>query len=105
MNTEPKQSAMEFLESLAGEKLTFSSLLKSIRIGDEISQVEFSKILGISKQKLCDIENNRRNVSPKRAAEFADILGYSKKQFVRLCLQDQLDRDGLDLTVQIDSVA
>lgn len=105
MSTEPKQSAMDFLVSLTGEKLTFSSMLKSIRLCDEITQVDFSKKLGISKQKLCDIENNRRNVSPKRAADFAEILGYSKKQFVRLCLQDQLDRDGLDLTVHIDSVA
>jgi len=39
------------------------------------------------------------------AAQFANKLGYSEKQFVRLCLQDILTREGLDLIVDIDNAA
>jgi hypothetical protein len=39
------------------------------------------------------------------AAEYAEILGYSKSQFVRLCLQDILDRDGLGMTIDIQNAA
>lgn len=68
-----------------------------------MSQVEFVKQLGITRQYLCDIEHGRRFVSPKMAAEYAETLGYSKNQFVRLCLQDILDRDGLRMTIDIQS--
>lgn len=40
-----------------------------------------------------------------RAAEFAEKLGYSGKQFVRLCLQDMLNREGLSLIVDIENAA
>ena len=77
----------------------------AIRQGEEMSQVEFAKQLGITRQYLCDIEHGRRSVSPKMAAEYAEILGYSKNQFVRLCLQDLLDRDGLAMTIDVQDAA
>jgi hypothetical protein len=40
-------------------------------------------------------------VSPKAAAAYAKKLGYSQQQFVRLCLQDLVDRDGLHLTIDV----
>ena len=46
-----------------------------------------------------------RIISPKKAAEYAKLLGYSKKQFVRLCLQDIIDRDHLGLIVNIEDAA
>lgn len=70
-----------------------------------MSQVEFSKLLGISRHNLCDIEHGRRFISPKMASHFANKLGYSEKQFVRLCLQDMLNREGLSLVVDIDNAA
>lgn len=91
------------LESMAGEKLTFGGLLHSIRLGEELSQVEFAEMLGISKQYLCDIEKGRRSVSPKSAASYAEILGYSETQFIRLCLQDMLDREGFDLIITVEA--
>ena len=74
--------------------------LLAIRQGEELSQINFAKRLGISKQNLCDVEHSRRFISPKLAAEFANKLGYSSRHFVCLCLQDILDRDGLSLTVE-----
>jgi transcriptional regulator with XRE-family HTH domain len=76
-------------------------LINSIRLGEEISQVQFAKILGVSRQQLCDIEHDRKIVSPKLAAKYADILGYPSSQFIRRELQSIVDRDNLDVTVDI----
>ena len=79
--------------------------IENIRQGEELTQVEFAKTLGISRQALCDIEYGRRIISPKKAAEYAELLGYSKKQFVQLCLQDMIDKNNLGLVVEIDIAA
>ena len=105
MTTKSTQETLTILENIMGEKLTLGSFILAIRQGEELSQVEFAKTLGVSRQVLCDIEHGRRIVSPKKAAEFANLLGYSKKQFVRLCLQDMIDRDRLGLIVEIENAA
>ena len=101
---------MDKLESIAGEQLTFGSLIKSIRLGEEMTQENFANLLGISKQYLCDIEKGicdiekgKRCVSPKLASKYAEVLGYSKDQFIRLCLQDILERDGIHMVVSIEA--
>lgn len=105
MTTKKKSSdAARFLEEIAG-KLSLANLLLAIRQGEDMSQVEFAGLLKISRQYLCDIEHGRRSVSPKAAAEFAKKLGYSPQQFVRLCLQDLVNRDGLKLKVDVQDAA
>jgi transcriptional regulator with XRE-family HTH domain len=105
MITNESKEALTYLESLIGKKPTFGDHLLAIRQSEEITQADFAKQLGVSRHYLCDIEHNRRYVSPKAAADFADKLGYSKKQFVRLCLQDMLNREGLELLVDIENAA
>lgn len=105
MITKNTQETLGYLENLLDEKLTLGSFILAIRQGEELSQVAFAKTLGLSRQVLCDIEHGRRLISPKKAAEYADLLGYSKKQFVRLCLQDLIDRDHLGLVVEIENAA
>jgi transcriptional regulator with XRE-family HTH domain len=105
MTTNQSRNAMDFLEGILGKKPTLGDYLLAIRQGEEQTQIEFAKNLGISRQNLCDIEHNRRFVSPRVAAQFAENLGYSKNQFVRLCLQDLLKREGLSLSVDIHSDA
>lgn len=97
-----KQS-LKKIEALTGGKLTLGRLIWAIRESEESSQTEFAKQLGISKQHLCDIEHDRKSVSPKLAANYAEKLGYSKEQFVRLCLQDLVNRAGLNIIVDIAS--
>lgn len=92
--------AKEFLESKVGP-LTLGKLLVSIREGEEMSQMEFAEKLGISKSHLCDIEQDRKNLSPERAARFAKLLGYSEAQFVRLALQGLLDREKIYMRVSV----
>ncbi|MBI2082432.1 MAG: helix-turn-helix transcriptional regulator [Deltaproteobacteria bacterium] len=92
--------ARKFLESKVGP-LTLGKLLMSIRLGDEMSQTEFAEKLRISKSHLCDIEQDRKSISPERAARFARLLGYSEEQFVRLTLQGMLDDAKIPMTVSV----
>ena len=101
MNTNQSTDAMTFLDHLSGNSLTLGKLIQSIRMCDEISQVKFANKLGISRQHLCDIEHDRKIVSPRLAAQYATILGYSVTQFIRLALQAILDRDNLNVAVDI----
>ncbi|MCW5589688.1 MAG: helix-turn-helix transcriptional regulator [Legionellales bacterium] len=106
MSTKSKnREALKMLEEISGKKLTLGNLLWSIRKCEELSQVEFAEKLNISKQYLCDIEHGRRFASPKMAAEYAQKLGYSVTQFIRLCLQDMIDRDGIRLRVDVNDAA
>jgi DNA-binding transcriptional regulator YiaG len=102
MGTKKKSDAMQFLESLVGE-LTFGGLIEAMRQAEEMSQVDFAKKLGISKQHLCDIEKGRKFVSPERAAKFAKILGHSEQSFVALALQDIVNQGGLKLKVSVEA--
>lgn len=90
-----------YLESLSGRKVTMANTLWAIRESEEISQVEMAKLLGISRQYLCDLEHNRRSLSPRMAADFAVKLGYSPAHFVQMALQDELDRYGFSFIVHL----
>jgi len=91
------------LSTISGKELTLGNLLLFIRKGEDLSQVEFAEKLGVSKQYLCDLERGRRFVSPKVAGNYARKLGYSETQFIRLCLQDLVNRDGIYLYVSVDA--
>lgn len=107
MSTKSKvtDKTLRELEKVTGGPMTLGKLIWSIRMSDEISQVTFAEKLNLSKQHLCDIEKGRKAVSPKLAAEYARKLGYSEKQFVRLALQDELDRAGLNFEVELKQAA
>lgn len=105
MNTRQTMTAQSLkqIEKITGEKLTLGRLIWAIRMAEESSQIEFAKLLGISRQHLCDIEHNRKTISPALAKKYAQQLQCSEEQFIRLCLQDLLDRDGVSVTVDIRS--
>src|SRR5689334_14982262 len=83
-------NAADYLEKLMGGPLSLGGALAAIRESDGESLSEFSEWLGISRTHLSDIEHGRRSVSLERAAKFAEVLGQSQAQFVRLALQDQV---------------
>jgi len=89
------------LEKISGQALSLGNFLWAIRKGAEISQVAFAETLGISKQCLCDLEHGRRTLNPQQAAKFATLLGYPISQFVRLAIQDELNRYHLPLHVEV----
>ena len=81
--------------------LTFGDALSSFRLGEEISQVDLAKKIGISPQSLCDIENGRKVPSPKRAAKIAAIIGEPEMFWVKLALQDSLRKEDLKFQVTL----
>src|SRR5947207_12134875 len=101
MSTRKKSDAVELLEKLTGGPVTLGRFLEAVRLGEEMTQPEFAKKLGISKSHLNDIEKGRKAVSPDRAARFAKILGYSQARLVKLALQDLVDRSRLKLHVDV----
>jgi transcriptional regulator with XRE-family HTH domain len=96
-----RREASKYLEALMGGPLTLGAALSGLRGAEEQSLAEYAKLLGVSRTHLCDIEQGRRAVSPERAARFAQALGQSEAQFVRLALQDQIRSAGLRLTVEV----
>ena len=100
-----KSKAMRYLEKIAGGPLTFAAVIESTRLGEEMSMVAFAEKLDISVSHLNDIEKGRKFVSAERAAHFAKILGYSKEQYIRLALQDQLTRARLRYVVTVKKAA
>lgn len=95
------RDALQFLDELIGEPLTFANLLSSIRQCEEMTQADLARKLGLTRSHVSDIENGRKVVSPARAARFARILGYSETQFVQLALQSQVSGAGLKMNVRV----
>jgi transcriptional regulator with XRE-family HTH domain len=93
-------NAKRHLEKTRG-KLTLGSAIRSIRLCEDESQTAFAKKLKISAQYLCDLEHNRKIISPKKAKKIAEILGYSPEQFVALAIQGSLDHDHIHMLVEV----
>ena len=100
---EKKSAAMKTLEKIAGGPLSLGRAIESIRKGEELSQEQCAKKLGVSKSHLCDVEKGRKTVSPERAARWAHILGYPESVLVRLAIQGELDAAGLKYKVEIEA--
>lgn len=83
------------------DKMTFGSLIRSLRICDEISQVRLAKKVGVSKQFLCDVERNRKEVGFSFAKKISHALGYSIEPLLELLIRDQLKRQKLHYKVEI----
>jgi len=83
------------------DKMTFGGLVHSLRISDEISQVELAKKIGVSKQFLSDVEHNRKDVGIGFAKKISDSLGYSVEPLIELLIRDQLRRQHLNYIVEL----
>jgi len=82
--------------------LTFGRLLKSHREGEELSQVEMAKKLGLSKQSLNDLENGRKIPSIRRAVQIAKKIGLLEDLIIQLVLQDQVDKEHIKVRVTVE---
>jgi len=99
MNTNHKYGLND-LEKEHGP-LTFGEALESYRIGEETSQLDMAKKIGISAQSLCDIEKGRRIPSAKRAAKIAQVIGEPEMFWIKLALQDSLRKENLNFNVSL----
>lgn len=78
---------------------SLGEFLKAYRLGEEMSQVEFAQVLGVSKQRLCDLEHDRSNVSIHLCKQLATTLDLPAEWLVKLALQHLLNKEGLNLKV------
>jgi len=101
MTTKHYTDAQRVVEKLLGGPLTLAMALRSTREGEGWPQATMARKLGLSRSALCDIEHGRKGVSPARAAHFARVLGYSEKVYVQLALQDEVERAGLPMHVDV----
>ena len=85
--------------------MTFGGLVRSLRMSDEISQVELSKRLGVSKQFLSDVEHNRKDVGMGFAKKVAEAMDYSIEPLIELLIKDQLKRQHLNYIIDLKKVA
>lgn len=99
MNTKPRYDLKEFEKEFG--PLTFGEALESYRLGEEISQAEMAKKIGVSPQSLCDLEKGRRIPTPQRAAKIALIIGEPEKFWIKLALQDELRKYNLNFNVEL----
>ena len=102
MNTKSNENlnALEVTKDIWNE-MTFGGLVHSLRISDEISQVELAKKIGVSKQFLSDVEHNRKDVGIGFAKKISDSLGYSIEPLIELLIRDQLRRQHLNYIVEL----
>lgn len=96
---------METLNEITGSRLSLGKAIRAIRLSEGYKQGDFAKKLHVTQSYLSDLENDRKEVSPQKAAKFARLLGQSQKQFIRLALQDALIRQGLRYEIEIRNVA
>lgn len=74
--------------------------MAAIREGEGWSLAEMAKRLKVTRAHVAAIERGKA-VSAQRAAKYARALGYGEAQFVRLALQDAVQRAGLRYTVEV----
>ena len=96
---------MAKLEKITGGCLTLGKAVRAIRLSEGKKQGDFAKRLKVTQSYLSDLENDRKEVSSQKALEFARILKQSKKQFVRLALQDALRRQGIHYEIELRDAA
>ena len=95
------KSYFEKLEKQYG-KLTFGSMLKALRLSDEISQTAFAKKLGLSVQNLNDLEKGRRIPTASRAAKIAKKLHLPEMGLIQLAVRDSLSKEGFEYQVKLE---
>ena len=98
-----RKRARPLLEKNVGP-VTFGMYLRVARTTLGITQTEMAKKLNITRSAVCEIEKGRHFVSPKLALKIAKVAKLSETQAVRLCLQDQLNRNQIKMVINNLSV-
>ena len=95
-----RRKAIDLVKNEIGV-ITFGTFLKTARTSLNLTQAEMGKKLGVSKSVICDIEKTRQLVSPKLALKIAKKAKLSEKLAVKLCLQDQLNKDNIKMKIKL----
>jgi len=77
------------------DKMSVGMLVRAFREAEEISQVDLATRLGVSKQFLSDVENNRKKIGIPFIQKFATALGFAPETLVSVYLRDQVREAGM----------
>lgn len=94
--------ATELLAELGDGPMTLGRVIRSIRLAEQTKPAPFSRAMGVSVPYLNDLERDLKIVKPGKAYEWAELLNYPPQEFVRLALQDELRREGIEFEVRLD---
>ncbi|MEI8346124.1 MAG: helix-turn-helix transcriptional regulator [Pseudomonadota bacterium] len=83
------------MNATTSDPISFGDFIRTYRFCHDMTQIQLSQLLGISKQRLCDIEKGRNNISIKLAQDVADKMGCPKEQLVKLAIRDRIEKEGL----------
>jgi DNA-binding XRE family transcriptional regulator len=93
--------AKDFFEQEMGP-MTFGAFVVAARSNMDLSQSDLARKLKISRSMVCDIEKGRVLVSPTLAIKIAKLAGFPKKMAVQYCLQDQLRKAKIKLSISVE---
>jgi transcriptional regulator with XRE-family HTH domain len=89
------------LEKVMGP-LTFAKVLKAWRQCEGLSQKDLAKRLGVTPSTLAGLESGRSIPSLKRAERIAKNMGAMPQQWVRLALQDYINKSGVEYSIKVE---
>lgn len=79
----------------------FGSLLKQLRLEEQMTLAAFAAKLGISAANLCDFERGRKHPSPRKALEFGRCLHLPEELMIELSLEGAMAREQLVYSVSV----
>ena len=103
MTIKRKSNAIKEFEKIRKGPLAFKDLLHSVRITEEISQVQLADKSGTTKAKICDFEKGRRVPTLELAAKLAKALGHSEALFVSKLIEEQIKDANLKLKIKVEA--
>ncbi len=105
MTTEKRKTyGLKDLEKRLGAQ-TVGELLRTWRLTEEMTLKDFGKKIGLSVANLCDIEKERKGVSPEKAEQIAKAIGVPPALLIRLSIEESLRASGLNYKVEIKPAA
>lgn len=87
------------------DNATIGNMIASLRQCDDLSQTELAAKVGVSKQFLSNVENNKKTIGIKFIQKIADALDYPVEPFLELLVRDQIKKEGLKVQVKITAVS
>jgi plasmid maintenance system antidote protein VapI len=66
-----------------------------------MTQEQFGKLLGVKKSYICDLEKGRAKATIDQAVKFAAKLEDSQALFIKLAIEWQLKKNGIDLEFKL----
>jgi transcriptional regulator with XRE-family HTH domain len=95
-----KNKKKDYLD-VVWDQATLGSMVRSLRMCDEVSQTELAKKIGCSRQFLNAVEHNRKSVGIPFVRKLSEALDYPVEPFLELLMTEQLNKEGMALSVTI----